>query len=347
MFEELKRNFWFWFSRKINLPLVCPDTLQLSLTNRCNLRCKMCNVWANYQPENELSLDEIKAIIGQAADWGIKEINLCGGEPLLSPYCFQVIKHAKLKGMKAILTTNGTVINESTAREIIETKVDIVCISLDGSSASVHDRIRGQDGAYQKIIQGIASLNKYREDSCPITVLIFTLHNENLDELLDYIRLARRLQIDALYVTSLVLDNVKLYSHAQQSPLWITGDRLKKLDEVIDSASLLQNDYYEFTYPSFNLIKRYFRGELKKNDWTCFAGFRRFVICSDGNVQMCGEIIGNIRQTKDMKKIWQARAARDKRKKIRACRNFCLQDCHARQESATLKNALKSISHKV
>jgi len=122
---------------------------------------------------------------------------------------------------------------------------------------------------------------------------------------------------------------------------------LKKLDKVIDSASLLQNDYYEFTYPSFNLIKRYFRGELKKNDWTCFAGFRRFVICSDGNVQMCGEIIGNIRQTKDMKKIWQARAARDKRKKIRACRNFCLQDCHARQESATLKNALKSISHKV
>jgi len=346
MLKQLKRNFGFWLSRKINLPLVYPDTLQVSLTNRCNLRCKMCHVWENYRPESELSFGEIKAIIDQAADWGIKELNLCGGEPLLNPACFRVIKHAKLKGMKVILTTNGTVINEPTARDLIETKVDIICVSLDAATAAVHDRMRGQEGAYQKIIQGIESLNKYSENFRPIRVLIFTLHNENLDELLDYIRLAKKLQADAIYITSLVLDNVKLYSRAHQSPLWISGDRLKKLDEVIDSATLLQKDYYSFDYPSFNLIKRYFRGELRKNDWVCFAGFRRFVICSDGNVQMCGEIIGNIRQTRELRKIWHARAAGDKRKEIKACRNFCLQDCHARQESATLRNVFKYTFHK-
>jgi hypothetical protein len=348
MTENFKRNFGFWLSRKINTPLVCPDTLQLSMTNRCNLRCKMCSVWSNYQPENELTLEEMKDVIDQAAAWGIREINLCGGEPLLNPHCFSVIEHAKAKKMRVILTTNGTVINESVAKQLLETKLDIICVSLDGATAAVHDRLRGLEGAYEKIIRGIQFLNDNEEavGHKPIKVLIMTLHNDNLDEVLDYVSLAKRMRIDSLYITSLVLDNVKLYSHAIESPLWIKGERLKKLDQTIDKLISLQQSHYGFSYPSFHLIKRYFRGELKKSDWVCFAGFRRFVVCSDGNIQMCGEIIGSIRNVKDMREIWNTRVARQKRKKIKQCRNFCLQDCHARQESASLKSVVAAYGKK-
>ena len=54
--ELFKKNLGFWLSRKIDFPLVPPDTLQLSLTNLCNLRCKMCHVWAGESSKDELTL---------------------------------------------------------------------------------------------------------------------------------------------------------------------------------------------------------------------------------------------------------------------------------------------------
>ncbi len=337
------RDLGFWLSRKINFPFVPPDTLQISLTNRCNLKCKMCNVWHNNN-DNELSFLEVKGVIEQSAKWGIKEINLCGGEPLLKDNIFEVVRYAKTKGMKIILTTNGTLINETMARKIVDSGIEVISISLDGATAEVHDKIRGQGGAYAKIIEGIRLLSQYKWGSGPIKVLILTISNDNLDELVDYIYLAKELNVEGIYLTSLVVDNIKLYSDVKDgSMLWIRGERLKKLDEMVDKAGLI----YNFDYPSFRLIKKYFRQELKKDDWSCFAGFRRFVLCPDGNVQMCGETIGNIRVNNDIKQIWVSAVAQRKRLKIKNCRNYCLQDCHARPESASLKNILSRVINKL
>lgn len=331
------RDFKFWLSRKTGIPFAAPDTIQLSLTNVCNLKCKMCSVWSNPDRKNELRKEEVLEIVDQAAEWGIPEINLCGGEPLLSGKCFGVIRHAKAKGMKVILTTNGTLIDPGTASELAGSGVDIVCISLDGATAAVHDSIRGVPGAYEKIIGGIRALHSERTPGHPVTVLIFTLHNDNLDEAVEYVRMAKELGVDAVYLTSLVGDNIRLYSRREHNPLWITGGRLKRLDEVVDTLERMQDEYYRFDYPSFPLIKKYFRGALYGRDWTCFAGFRRFVVCPDGNIQMCGEIIGNFRQCPDIRKIWHSRPAGRKRAVIKKCRNYCLQDCHARKESSSLR----------
>lgn len=331
------RDFKFWLSRKTGIPLAAPDTIQLSLTNLCNLKCKMCSVWSNPDRQNELLKGEVMEIVDQAAEWGIREINLCGGEPLLSDKCFDVIRHAVKRGLKVILTTNGTLIDSVTAAELAGSGVDIVCVSLDGATAAVHDSIRGVPGAYEKIIKGIRALHSARTPGRPVTVLIFTLHNDNLDEAVEYVRMAKRLGVDAVYLTSLVDDNIRLYSRGEYNPLWITGDRLKRLDEVIDELERMQDGYYRFDYPSFPLIKKYFRGALTGKDWTCFAGFRRFVVCPDGNIQMCGEIVGNFRQCPEIRKIWYSRPAVRKRAMIRKCRNYCLQDCHARRESSSLR----------
>ncbi len=336
-FRVLSRDLGFWLSRKAGIPLVAPDTVQISLTNACNLKCKMCSVWSNPDRQNEMPAAEVLKIVDQAAEWGIPEVNLCGGEPLLSGKCFDVIRYAGKKGMKVILTTNGTLIDSGIAAELSGSGVDIVCISLDGATAAVHDSIRGVPGAYGKIIEGIKSLHAAKKAGRPVIVLILTLHNDNLDEAVEYVRMAKRLGVDAVYLTSLVADNIRLYSRRENHPLWITGDRLERLDEVVDTLDKMQNEYYRFDYPSFSLIKKYFRGTLAGNDWTCFAGFRRFVVCPDGNIQMCGEIVGNFRQCPDIRKIWHSRAARKKRAMIKECRDYCLQDCHARRESACLR----------
>jgi len=343
--EKFKKDIGFWLSRKIGYPLVPPETLQLSITSRCNLQCKMCNAWKDAKREHELSLDEIKGVINQCKDWGLKEINLCGGEPLLSEIIFDVIEFAKQAGMKVILTTNGTLITESLADKLIRSGVDIITISVDGAKAKTHDRIRGLSGACDKIMQGIRHLNSRPDSKKLVKVMIFTLSNYNFEELEDYFSLAKSLSIDALYITSVVTDNVKLYNQGPcdaQNDLWISGERLIKLDKVIERVEVLQKQGYGLNYPSFRLIRKYFRRDIGKGEWVCFAGYRRLALVPGGTVQMCGEEIGNIRREPSLKKIWYSDKASRRRAAIAKCRNYCLQDCHARNESASLKNVLKN-----
>jgi MoaA/NifB/PqqE/SkfB family radical SAM enzyme len=341
--DKLKRDIGFWLSRKIDYPLVPPDTLQLSITSRCNLRCEMCNAWKDAKKEHELSLEEIKDVITQAREWGIKEINLCGGEPLISEIIFDVIKFAKDSGLKVILTTNGTLITEDSAKKIIQSGLDIITISVDGAKSATHDKIRVQPGAFDKIMQGIKYLNDCPGSKGLIKVMIFTLSNYNFEELEEYFSLAKSLSIDALYITSVVLDNVKLYNQdSSGGNLWINGERLNKLDQVIDKVNILQQQGYGLNYPSFRLIKKYFRRSIGRGEWVCFAGYRRLALVPGGTIQMCGEEIGNIRREPSLKKIWYSARAKKKRASIRKCRNYCLQDCHAREESSSLRNIVRS-----
>ncbi len=305
----------------------------------------MCNAWKGANIGEELTLQEIKSLLDQCRQWEIKEVNLCGGEPLLCEICFDVIKYAKALGLTVILTTNGTLITESVARRLFQSKLDIITISLDGARPETHDKIRAQLGAYDKIIQGIGHLNNCPDTKNLVKVLILTLSNYNLDELEEYFRLAKTLSINALYITSVVPDNVKLYnqdSRGGEGNLWITGERLRKLDEMIDKISLLQQEGYGLNYPSFNLIKKYFRRKVQKSDWVCFAGYRRFVVVPGGSIQMCGEEIGNIRKDPSARNNWYSLRAKKRRTEIKKCRNYCLQDCHARQESASLRDILKN-----
>jgi MoaA/NifB/PqqE/SkfB family radical SAM enzyme len=194
-------------------------------------------------------------------------------------------------------------------------------------------------------MQGIKHLNNCPDNKKLIKVMILTLSNYNLDELEEYFSLAKSLSIDALYITSVVFDNVKLYkqdSSAGQDNLWITGERLEKLDRMIDKVDILQRQGYGLNYPSFRLIKKYFRRKIRQGEWVCFAGYRRFVLVPGGSIQMCGEEIGNIRNEPSIKKIWYSERAKKRRAGIKKCRNYCLQDCHAREESASLSNVFKA-----
>lgn len=342
--NELARDLGFWLSRKTGHPWVAPDTLQISVTSRCNLRCKMCDVWERADEVQELTFEEIRSVMDQCARWGVREVNLCGGEPLLRETCFDIIKHAKDIGMRVILTTNGTLIDERMARKLIDSKLDILTISLDGAKAETHDTIRGQQGAFDKILKGIEHLNRLKNSSGPIKVLILTLSNYNFEDLEEYFWLAEKLSADSLYITPVVANNVELYKQSpddDKNGFWISGERLKKFEKIFEKFDALQKGKYHLDYPSYALLKKYFGRKVGKNDWTCFAGYRRFVLLPDGSIQMCGEIIGNVRQTPSVKKLWTSPAARKRRAWIKQCRQYCLQDCHARRESASLENAFR------
>jgi len=124
-------------------------------TRRCNLHCLHCYTESkDQQYPNELSNQEARELIDQLADFGVPVLLLSGGEPLYRPDVLELAAYAAGKGLRAVLSTNGSRISREVAGEIKEAGVSYVGISLDGVG-EVHDRFRGMKGTFEKSLKAI------------------------------------------------------------------------------------------------------------------------------------------------------------------------------------------------
>ncbi|KIX15937.1 12,18-didecarboxysiroheme deacetylase [Dethiosulfatarculus sandiegensis] len=126
-----------------------------NMTKACNLKCAHCYAQATAGPDKtELSTDEAKAMIDDLADFGSPVLLFSGGEPLMRPDLPLLASYAVKKGMRAVISTNGTLIDKDKAKELKEIGLSYVGVSLDGMQ-EVHDRFRGVKGAFDQAVQGI------------------------------------------------------------------------------------------------------------------------------------------------------------------------------------------------
>lgn len=124
-------------------------------TKTCNLNCVHCYARSEaIKYQNELTHEEGLALIDQLADFNVPVILFSGGEPLLRPDFFELANYAAGKGIRPTISTNGTRIDEDTAKRLKDMGVGYVGISLDGCEAT-HDKFRGKPGAYQMALRGI------------------------------------------------------------------------------------------------------------------------------------------------------------------------------------------------
>ena len=93
-------------------------------------------------------------MIDDLADFGAPVILFSGGEPLVRPDLTQLIRHAVNRGLRAVISTNGTLITPDKASELKDLGLSYVGISLDGL-AEINDRFRGVDGAFDLALAGI------------------------------------------------------------------------------------------------------------------------------------------------------------------------------------------------
>ncbi|MBP9561204.1 MAG: radical SAM protein, partial [Syntrophorhabdaceae bacterium] len=132
-----------------------------NMTKRCNLQCIHCYARAeneNYRG-NELSTGEGKALIDDLAVFGVPVLLFSGGEPLLRKDLPELIDYAVKKGIRAVISTNGTLITEKTAQVFSECSLSYIGVSLDGIGP-VHDAFRGKKGAFDMAIGGIRNAKK-------------------------------------------------------------------------------------------------------------------------------------------------------------------------------------------
>lgn len=138
-----------------------PRLIAWELTGSCNLRCVHCRASASEKRDpNELSLGEIKGTIENIAAFANPILILTGGEPLLREDVYEIAGYATQRGLRVVLGTNGTLINEEVAERLVQSGVKRVSISLDCAYAEEHDSFRGVPGAYEKSLAGIEACKK-------------------------------------------------------------------------------------------------------------------------------------------------------------------------------------------
>jgi radical SAM protein with 4Fe4S-binding SPASM domain len=126
-----------------------------NVTRRCNLHCAHCYTDSfDRQYEGELTTAEAKAVIDDLADFGAPVILFSGGEPLLRPDLPELVERAQARGIRSVISTNGTLLIHGVAQDLKDLGVSYVGVSIDGPQP-VHDRFRGMPGAFSEAIQGI------------------------------------------------------------------------------------------------------------------------------------------------------------------------------------------------
>lgn len=126
-----------------------------NITQRCNLKCIHCYAHAkDVSFKNELTTEEGTALLDDFAQFGVPVVLFSGGEPVMRKDLPELASYAVKRGMRAVISTNGTLITPEKAELFKQIGLSYVGISLDGME-EVNDRFRGVKGAFQGAVTGI------------------------------------------------------------------------------------------------------------------------------------------------------------------------------------------------
>lgn len=171
------------------------------LTARCNLKCIHCRAEAQTErQEDELSTEKCFAVIDELCGFSSPILILTGGEPLYRDDIFDIAGYAAGKGLRVALATNGTLVNEKVAKQIKESGIKRVSISLDGANPQTHDTFRMIQGSFESAFNGIKNLQK---EGIEVQINT-TIARHNEDEVKDILDLALNNNIKALHIFMLV-----------------------------------------------------------------------------------------------------------------------------------------------
>lgn len=157
------RMMRYWFLTHV-LKKNIPWLIELSVTYRCQCKCIHCSV-GNYLNDAggkpELSVEEIKRILDQAAEMGIPKVDFFGGEPLMKEGIVELVEYGEKIGLYISITTNAWLLTEDLAKQLGRAGLSCINVSLDSTEEEAHDKLRGLPGLHKKVVDAV----KYCNDS--------------------------------------------------------------------------------------------------------------------------------------------------------------------------------------
>jgi len=292
-----------------------PKWIEWEITRRCNQKCVHCRSSSEMlvSEHPDFPTEEAYRVIDDIAGYAKPVIVLSGGEPLLRKDVFDIAKYGTEKGLRMCLATNGMLVTEEMAVKIKAANIRMVSLSLDGSTAEVHDDFRSQKGAFDGVINAARLFNAHG-----IKFLInssFTKRNQ--EEIPKVYKLAKELGATAWYMFMIV-------------PTGRGEDIMNELISKEDYEEIL-DWHYQMEKDEKDLLVRptcaphYYRIVLQKQKEEgekierrtlsfstggakgCIAGQVICLIDVDGNVLPCSyfpKSAGNVRE-QSFKDIWE------------------------------------------
>jgi MoaA/NifB/PqqE/SkfB family radical SAM enzyme len=315
---------------------LAPYAVSFWVTRRCNLNCEMC--WVEHsrrlegdeylRARDELTLDELKAVVDDIARWRPR-VGITGGEPFLRRDALEFIAYVKSRGLRCGVNTNGTFLARD-AEALVETGLDGIMVSVDGPPA-VHDGQRRSPGSFLRTKEGLDALLAARAASgrrTPYVKVTCTVTNANVDSLASLPTLFADLPLDeftfqhqwftdretadaqrALFAELFGRDTTYLQGFVAAEMPPVDVDALRRQVKAIKGKNwpFTVNFYPDLDErelePFYESPRRNFRNE-------CFSRWLRADVFPDGTVSPClGLDVGNVRG-KPFSEIWNGPAFR-------------------------------------
>jgi len=246
--------------------------INLQLLYSCNFRCRICDFWKDSQTnKQQLSVEDIKIIAGKLKPLGPQIISIGGGEPLMHK---DIVSIASILGKNnfPVMICNGWFMTKMLAKELFKAGMYEVSISLDYADPEKHDAQRGIKGAFDKAVNALKILNENREFPHQRVHMISVVMDDNIDEIHELIRLAKKIGVTYL---------VTLYS----------SNRGKK-DDLVTNKNIskhllkLKKENPEFVALR-GYLNKFSEAAANKGTGECKGGINFFNIDSSGNVSFC------------------------------------------------------------
>jgi heme b synthase len=288
--------------------------LAWEITRRCNLKCVHCRSSSELDVKGhpDFSTEEGFRVLDDIASFSSPVVVLSGGEPLLREDVFELASYGTEKGLRMCLATNGTLVTQEICDKIKKADIKMVSLSLDGSTAEVHDDFRSVKGAFDGTINAAKLFKKNG-----IQFLInssFTKRNQ--DEIPKIYKLAKKLGATAWYMFMIVPTGrgedimEELISMEDYEELLKWHYEMEKLEDDMLVRPTCAPSYYRVVLEQKKEKGDDFKRRTLKfstgGSKGCLAGQLISLLDVDGNILPCSyfpKSAGNVRET-SFKDIW-------------------------------------------
>jgi radical SAM protein with 4Fe4S-binding SPASM domain len=291
-FNRISNAYKIWrsyhTSKKSGVPNVkgLPISLSIEPTTSCNLRCPECpSGLRNFtRPTGALEMPLFKKIIDETESHLQYLTFYFQGEPYLNPAFLDMVKYASDKKIYTSTSTNAHYLNDENAKKTIESGLDRLIISIDGTTQEIYEQYR-VGGQLNKVLEGTQNIIKWKKElrsSTPYIIFQYLVVKPNEHQIADAQRLA-----DELGVDELVLKTAQIYDYKNGSDLIPENEKYSRYKKNSTGAYTIKNNL----------------------DNQCWKMWHSSVITWDGNVVPCcfdkdaKYSMGNV-QTDTFQNIW-------------------------------------------